>query len=121
MGKVNELSMLVEELRKCGETLVGLSEGLADLFSGTAEEEKAPAKKAASKRKAAEEPKSEVLEEKVLTLEDVRAVCADKSRSGFTAEVKALLGKHGADKLSEINPAEYKALLAEVEVLGNAG
>ena len=34
MGKVNELSMLVEELRKCGETLVGRSEGLADLFSG---------------------------------------------------------------------------------------
>ena len=34
-------------------------------------------------------------------------------------EVKELLIKHGADKLSEINPAEYEALLAEVEVLGN--
>ena len=121
MGKVNELSMLVDELRKCGETLVGLSEGLADLFSGTAEEEKTPAKKTAPKKKAAEEPKSEVPEEKALALEDVRAVCADKSRSGFTAEVKAILGKHGVEKLSEVNPAEYKALLAEVEVLGNAG
>jgi len=120
MGKVNELSMLVEELRKCGETLVGLSEGLADLFSGSAEE-KQPAKKTAAKKKAAEEPKSEVPEEKALTLEDVRAVCADKSRSGFTAEVKAILNKHGVEKLSEVNPAEYKALLAEVEVLGNAG
>ena len=119
MGKVNELSMLVEELRKCGETLVGLSEGLADLFSGSAEE-KQPAKKTAAKKKAAEEPKSEVPEEKALTLEDVRAVCADKSRSGFTAEVKAILNKHGVEKLSEVNPAEYKALLAEVEVLGNA-
>ena len=118
MGKVNELSMLVEELRKCGETLVGLSEGLADLFSGSAEE-KQPAKKTAAKKKAAEEPKSEVPEEKALTLEDVRAVCADKSRSGFTAEVKAILNKHGVEKLSEVNPAEYKALLAEVEVLGN--
>ena len=37
MGKMNELSMLVDELKKCGETLVGLSEGLADLFSGSAE------------------------------------------------------------------------------------
>ena len=120
MGKVNELSMLVEELRKCGETLVGLSEGLADLFSGSAEE-KQPAKKTAAKKKAAEEPKPEVPEEKALTLEDVRAVCADKSRSGFTAEVKAILNKHGVEKLSEVNPAEYKALLAEVEVLGNAG
>ena len=120
MGKVSELSMLVDELRKCGETLVGLSEGLADLFSGSAEE-KQPAKKTAAKKKAAEEPKSEVPEEKALTLEDVRAVCADKSRSGFTAEVKAILNKHGVEKLSEVNPAEYKALLAEVEVLGNAG
>lgn len=51
MGKMNELSMLVDELRKCGETLVGLSEGLADLFSGTAEEEKQPVKRVLLKRK----------------------------------------------------------------------
>ena len=121
MGKVSELSMLVDELRKCGETLVGLSEGLADLFSGTAEEEKAPAKKTTAKKKAAEEPKAEPQDEKALTLEEVRAVCADKSRKGFTTEVKAILTKHGADKLSEVDPAEYKALLAEAEVLGNAG
>ena len=120
MGKMNELSMLVDELKKCGETLVGLSEGLADLFSGSAEE-KQPIKKSAAKKKSSEEPKPEAPEEKALTLEDVRAVCADKSRSGFTAEVKAILNKHGVEKLSEVNPAEYKALLAEVEVLGNAG
>ena len=42
MGKMNELSMLVDELKKCGETLVGLSEGLADLFSGSAEEKQPP-------------------------------------------------------------------------------
>lgn len=116
MGKVSELSMLVDELKKCGETLVGISEGLADMFSGEAEE-KQLAKKAAPKKKAAVESKPESQEEKPLTLEDVRAVCADKSRKGFTAEVKAILTKHGADKLSEVDPAEYKALLAEVEVL----
>lgn len=119
MGKVSELSMLVDELKKCGETLIGISDGLADMFSG-ADEEKSPAKKSAPKKKAAEEPKPEPQEEKQLTLEDVRAVCADKSRKGFTEEVKAILTKHGADKLSEVDPAEYKALLAEVEVLGNA-
>lgn len=121
MSKVSKLSMLVDELKKCGETLVGISEGLADMFSG-AEEEKQPAKKSAPKKKAAEEPKPEPQpeEEKRLTLEDVRAVCADKSHKGYTAEVKAILTKHGAEKLSGINPAEYKALLAEVEVLGNA-
>lgn len=92
------------------------------MFSG-AEEEKAPAKKAAPKKKAANEPKPEpqLEEEKPLTLEDVRAVCADKSRQGFTAEGKAILTKHGADKLSEVDLAEYKSLLVEAEVLGNAG
>lgn len=120
MSKVSELSMLVDELKKCGETLMGISEGLADMFSSAAEE-KPPVKKAVPKKKAAEELKTELQEEKPLTLEDVRAVCADKSRKGFTAEVKAILTKHGADKLSEVDPAEYKALLAEVEVLGNAG
>lgn len=122
MSKVSELSMLIDELKKCVETLIGISEGLVDMFSGS-EEEKQPAKKAAAKKKAAAEPKPEPQpeKEKPLTLEDVRAVCADKSRKGFTAEVKAILTKHGADKLSEVEPAEYKALLAEVEVLGNAG
>ena len=42
---------------------------------------------------------------------------AEKSRSGHTEEVRGLLAKHGADKLSEIDPAEYPALLAEAEVL----
>ena len=57
-------------------------------------------------------------EEKPLTLEQVRAALAEKSRAGHTAEVKALLLKHGADKLSDIDPAEYPALLADAEVLG---
>lgn len=75
MGKVSELSMLALELKKCGEALIGISEGLADMFSGT-EEEKQPAQKAAPKKKTTEEPKPEPQEkeEKPLMLEDVRAV-----------------------------------------------
>lgn len=46
---------------------------------------------------------------------------ADKSRKGYTAEVKALLTKRGVNKLSDINPKDYAALLAEVEVIVNAG
>ena len=49
MGKMNELSMLTEELRKCGETLISISEELAGMFSGYAEE-KQPVKKTAAKR-----------------------------------------------------------------------
>lgn len=96
---------------------------LVDAMSENAPEEKPAVKVAKPKKIAAKESAEEPApkEEKPLTLEDVRAVCADKSRKGFTADVKAILTKHGADKLSDVNPAEYKALLAEVEVLGNAG
>ena len=52
-------------------------------------------------------------------LEQVRAVLADKSRQGHTAEIRALLQRYGASKLSQIDPAHYKALLAEAEVLTN--
>ena len=40
-----------------------------------------------------------------------------KSRSGKTAQVKELLIKHGADKLSDIDTKEYKSLMEEAEVL----
>ena len=55
MGKMNELSMLTEELRKCGETLISISEELAGMFSGYAEE-KQPVKKTAAKKGKVEEP-----------------------------------------------------------------
>ena len=53
----------------------------------------------------------------VVPLERVRAVLADKSRLGHTEEVKALLKKFGALKLSEVDPADYSILLAEAEGL----
>lgn len=64
-----------------------------------------------------EQPKKE---EPVLKLEDVRAVLAEKSRNGFTAQVRELLQKYGADKLSAVKPEHYKALLKDVEGIGNA-
>ena len=57
---------------------------------------------------------------KELKLEDVRAVLADMSRKGHTAEIRALLQKYGAAKLSGVDPANYKALLKDVEGLDHA-
>lgn len=56
-------------------------------------------------------------EGKLLELEEVRAVLAEKANAGHTAEVKALIRERGAVSLSEIDPAEYPALLAEAEKL----
>lgn len=49
------------------------------------------------------------------SLEDVRAALAGKANAGHVAGVKRLLAAHGAGRLSELDPAEYPALLAEAE------
>ena len=53
-----------------------------------------------------------------VTLAEVRAVLANKSRAGFTEEVKQLVMKHGAEKLSGVPESEYAALMKEAESLG---
>lgn len=50
-------------------------------------------------------------ETKKVTLEQVRAVLADKSRSGKTDKVRNLLKSFGADKLSEIDASRYAEIL----------
>lgn len=52
---------------------------------------------------------------KALTLEEVRAVLAEKSRAGHTAKVREILLRHGSPKLSGIDPKEYEAMLREAE------
>lgn len=52
-----------------------------------------------------------------ITLEKVRGVLAEKSRSGHTAAVRAIIQKYGANRLSEISPEDYPAVLAEAEGL----
>ena len=99
MSKMSDISMTIEELRSAAAAINEAASWLAEQFSSN-------------------EPSPEPTpEEPVLTLEAVRAVLADKSRAGFTAQIRSLLQKHGASKLSEISPANYKALLADAEVL----
>ena len=52
-----------------------------------------------------------------ITLEQVRAVLATKSQHGFTDEVRGLLQKYGAPKLSQIDPKNYSALMNDAEEL----
>ena len=56
-------------------------------------------------------------EEKTYEIEDVRKILAEKSRLGHTAKIRELLEKYGAKKLSEIDPSNYKSLVADVEKL----
>ena len=122
MGKVKLLLDVIGDLRSLADSLQAVADAVAD--NGAAEAGKPDAKEPEKAGKAGKAAKKEeksaakqAQEEKPLTLEEVRAVLAEKSRAGHTAEVRELLNKHGADKLSGIDPAEYAALLAEAEVL----
>ena len=54
------------------------------------------------------------------TLEQVRAVLAEKSRAGHTAAIRELLQKYGVAKLSLVDPQHYEALLKDAEGLADA-
>ena len=103
MGRMKELSAVLDELKKCGETLVQISEDLRDIFSASSEAEPVtPVKVEAPPKSKPETKKPEIKKEQV------RAVLAEKSRAGFTQEIKELLKKYGANKLSEIGRASCR-------------
>ena len=98
-----EIATIIDELRDTASSISRIADELTDLFSY-------------SNRV----PDVTLAPEKALSLEEVRAILAKKSRDGFTAQIRDLLQKYGASKLSEIDPANFKALVADAEVLGNA-
>lgn len=66
------------------------------------------------------ENQNSVDEQKVkkdLNIEEVRRILADKSRAGFKEDIRNLLKKYGANKLSEIDPVNYQALVDDAEKL----
>ena len=56
-------------------------------------------------------------EEATVTFVQLRSRLSEISRSGKTAEVKELIAKYGASKLSDIAESDYAAVLAEAEGL----
>ena len=106
MSKMSEMAMTSEELRNAAAAITDAANYLTQLFSSentdTQPEAFAPVQKSA------------------LTLEQVRAVLAEKSRAGYTANVRELLQKYGASKLSQVDSSNYEALLRDAEVLGDA-
>lgn len=51
------------------------------------------------------------------TIDQVRALLAEKSGEGKTKEVRALLAKYDAGKLSGVKPEDYPALMEEARLL----
>ena len=106
MSKMKDLSLTLDEMKHCGETLIGISESLREIFS-TPDPEPEPEQK---------EPV------KMVTFEELRAELAKKTRVSKenTDAIRSLLQKYGASKLSDIKPEDYAALLKEAEVIPDA-
>ena len=58
--------------------------------------------------------------EKPVTLEEVRSVLANLSRSGQKETVLKLLQKYGGSRLSEVPPEQYAALFADAQEAAHA-
>lgn len=83
---------------------------IALYFEGSAPQEQKP-----------DTPAEEAAPAKNCTYEEARAVLAEKSRTGFRAEVKSILTAHGLKQLSDAKgPEEFAAIVAEAEAIGNA-
>ena len=106
MSKIKLLLDVVTDLRSLADSLQAVAEAMAGNEPVEASQTETPTQVPTQKP-----------EEKTVSLEQVRAVLAEKSRDGFTAEVRSLLEKYGASKLSQIDPSKYAAILAEAEVL----
>lgn len=107
MSNVKRYMETIEELRECSKTLCALADDLEQWFGPLDQETLAiePAKQV--------KPQLEA----VPTLEEVRAVLAEKSRAGLTDQVRGLIEKYGASRLSEVKATDYLALLKDAEVL----
>lgn len=93
--------------------------GLAKAEGGTKEKAVKAQPSATEKAQKQAQPESvaEVQQEQPATLEGIRALMAQKTQEGKSKEIKELLQKYGAAKLSAVKPEDYPALMQEAQVL----
>ena len=104
-----------------GSELLRIAEGfsiVAEGLRGLAKAEGGTKEKTVKAQKAEkQESVAEVQQESPATLEGIRALMAQKTQEGKSMEIKELLQKYGAAKLSAVKPEDYPALMQEAQVL----
>ncbi len=113
MSRMKLLLDVVEDMRSLADSLQAVATAL-----GQSDPEDAAVPAPAPETPPAPAPAD--LPPKAITLEEVRAVLAERSHDGYTDQVRGLLQKYGAEKLSGVDPKHYAALLKDAEVLGHA-
>lgn len=117
MSQIKLLLDIIADVRHLGDSLEAYAEALNALDKLNPDDFEQIYPPVEEQTEVVTTPETEPIKE--ITLSEVRAVLANKSRAGFTNEVKHLLMKHGAEKLSSIAETEYASLMKEAENLGN--
>ncbi len=109
MKIINALAALTAALQEyTAQTTDGYLATFETIYEPTEEE----LHEIAPKEKPAPEAKPEPI-----TFVQLRSRLSEISRSGHTADVKELIAKYGAEKLSDLAESDYAAVLAEAEGL----
>ena len=114
---MDKMFELIKSLNALTKAVEGLTAKITSEYLDTFEEIYSP-EMDEPKEESKEQPTPE---QQTVTFVELRSRLSEISRNGHTAEVKELLRKFGADKLSDVAESDYTALLAEAEVIANAG
>ena len=105
MSAMSEISQVISGLRKTAQDLLDTAADLEGMFSDavTANDpvENLPAREVTK-----------------VTMEMLRALLAAKIAEGYKAEAKALLGKYGIRKLSDMEPTLYEDAYLSAQAIG---
>ncbi|QGH20205.1 hypothetical protein [Clostridium butyricum] len=97
--------------------LLALAEAFPQNYIGTITPVTESERKIEDKKHAVVKEENKKEEAKAIALEDVRAKLASLSQAGKQKQVKALIKKFGANKLTEVAIENYEALLKEAEAI----
>ena len=107
-------------INKIAEDLRILADDLEKMMAvGKEEEAVKPEEKEMPKE--ADKPKETKETKPAHTLEEVRAALAEKSKAGFTAQVRETIIRFGGNKLSDVPESNYDALYEEAKKIGGEG
>lgn len=112
MSKTKLLLNVVEDVRSLINCYQTLAEDLQELCEVFSENENSVSTNKSGLSETSAEDKTN---EPTITLEEVRTVLAKLAQDGKQAELKALIGKYGAKRLSEVESKYYPAILKEAE------
>ena len=114
MSKTKLLLNVVEDVRSLINCYQTLADDLQELCQAFSENGTAVSTSGSGLNETSSEDETN---ESTITLEEVRTVLAKLAQDGKQAELKALIGKYGANRLSEVDPKYYPAILKEVEAM----